>query len=117
MKTSSLWADMLGLGPFVEQLHNPDFQAQLQGFLSSQFETLARVRRCEAVLDQIAEHLGLERLPNASPPAGGPAGFTALPAALGSDGTGGAAAASGASDNGSREPEIAPRRVRTGGGR
>jgi hypothetical protein len=93
MKTAtSMWADMLGLGPLLSQINDPEFQAQLRQFVGSQFETLVRVRRCEALLEALADKMGVEH-----------AGI-GRSAAVSADNRvadpGGIAAASGAPDNG-----------------
>jgi hypothetical protein len=45
-----MWLEMLGLGPVMEQITNPDFQKQLQAFAQAQFDTHARCVRIEAAL-------------------------------------------------------------------
>jgi hypothetical protein len=49
--------EMLGLGPIMKTLYDPNFQRQLQQFLLAMSETLERTRRIEARLDELEVYL------------------------------------------------------------
>lgn len=57
--TSSMWADMLGIGPLLKTVADPAFQAQLRGFLEAMQQTLIVAQRTEAKVDLIARQLGV----------------------------------------------------------
>jgi hypothetical protein len=84
--TAGLFGKMLGIGPLMQALNDPEFQSVARNFLYFIADTHRRV--CE-----IEDMLRHER------------GFTStIPPQYRPNGAGGFAAASGASDNGTGEP-------------
>lgn len=49
-QTSSMWADMLGIGPLLATIQDPAFQQQIRSLLQMVVETHQRVERIEQIL-------------------------------------------------------------------
>jgi hypothetical protein len=89
--TSSMIANMMGLGPLMAQMQDPAFLAQVKAIVDAIAETRARVERIENLLS-----FPIARLPDGDETRTAAAAF----AQLGADGTGTRAVASGAADDG-----------------
>jgi hypothetical protein len=97
--TAGLWADMLGLGPLLGAINDPNFQLQIKTIVDAINNTSTATARCEAKLDRLLALMEAddERHPATIPHDNGRAGTGTIAVASGvaHDGTGGAAAPAG----------------------
>ena len=58
--TAEMWGDMLGLGPILATLKDPQFFAQLNALFNGLIALDQRTMRMEATLNAIAERIGVD---------------------------------------------------------
>ena len=76
--TAEMWGDMLGIGPVLQALKDPQFFAQMNQLFVGLIELDKRTIRLEAVVNAIAERIGVDiagvGVGPAVPPGNGPNG-------------------------------------------
>jgi hypothetical protein len=105
--TTSMWANMLGLGPIMATIQDPAFLAQVKSILDAIAETRARCQAIEAWCVRLSEQI--ERLeygaitaaPSRTELGTAVAGGCAAPGGIADDGASSVAAPAGGARNGS----------------
>jgi hypothetical protein len=98
--TAGMWANMLGLGPLLGAINDPNFQHQIKVIVASITSTSEATARIEAKLDLILSR----------DPSYGRKRLAPIPYDNGSAGAGTNSVAGGAPDDGSGETEERPDR-------
>jgi hypothetical protein len=95
-ETSSMWSDMLGIGPLLRMASDPETLRGAMMMMQAATESLQASRRIEAKLDELLLRLRLQHEPTATPEPTPP-----LLEHLRTNGAGGHPATSGVADDGS----------------